>query len=123
MNKLLPLALPLTVALILYATGLTHTLGAHPWWAVKIIWIGLCLGLLVSAILWATRLLKPVRVIVLSGLTLVAFAIANIGKTRFVASYAEDAIAGQMWYFGWMATCTFFLAVLATAVWPTRNHQ
>jgi hypothetical protein len=25
-----------------------------------------------------------------------------IGKARFSASYAEDAVAGRMWFFGWI---------------------
>lgn len=122
MDKFLPLALPVIGALLAYATGLTQALGAHPWWADKAIWIGLGLGLLLSAILWGLRLSKTVRVVSLLGLTLAALATAYVGKTRFAASYAEDAFAGQMWYFGWIATCTCALAVLATVAWPTRQH-
>lgn len=121
MNKLIPLVLPLIGALLAYVTGITQILGAHPWWADKVIWFGLGLGLLLAAILWGLRLSKPVRLICLAALNLAAFAIAYTGKSRFAASYAEDAFAGQMWYFGWMATCTFALAILATVAWPTRQ--
>jgi hypothetical protein len=123
MNKVLLLALPLFGALFAYASGLTLALGAHPWWAGKVIWIGLGLGLLLSAILWRLRISKTVCLIGFTLLMFAAFATAYIGKSRFAASYAEDALAGQMWYFGWIATCTFALAILATLVWPHhRDH-
>lgn len=123
MNKLFPLALPLMAALVLYATDLTQTLGAHPWWAVRVIWIGVCLGLLISAMLWGLRVPYLIRLSGLIPLTLAAIAITYTGKIRFAASFAEDTLAGQMWYFGWMAICTFALAVMATAVWPDRQRH
>jgi hypothetical protein len=85
--------------------------------------LGLGLGLLLAAILWGLRLPKPWRLISLTVVALAAYATANIGKTRFAASYAEDALAGQMWYFGWIATCTFTLALLATLAWTTRQRH
>lgn len=123
MNKVLLLALPLLGALTAYATGLTLALGAHPLWAGKVIWIGLGLGLLLSAMLWGLRISKTVCLISLTLLTCAAFATAHIGKSRFTASYADDALAGQMWYFGWIATCAFALAILATLVRPHRRHH
>jgi hypothetical protein len=123
MNKKILLALPLFGALFAYVSGLTLALGAHPFWADKVIWIGLGLGLLLSAILWGLRISKTICLIGLTLLTCAAFATAHIGKSRFAASYAEDAMAGQMWYFGWIATCAFALAILATLVWPNRRHH
>lgn len=121
MNKLIPLVLPLIGAGLAYITGVTQTLGAHPWWADKVIWFGLGLGLLLAAILWGLKLSTPLRLTGLTVLGLAALGVAFSGKSRFAASYAEDAFAGQMWYFGWMATCTFALAILATVLWPTRQ--
>lgn len=123
MNKIMLLALPLFGALFAYVSGLTLALGAHPWWAGKVIWIGLGLGLLLSAMLWGLQFSKTVGLISLTLLTFAAFAMAYIGKSRFAASYAEDAVAGQMWFFGWIATCAFALAILATLVWPHRQHH
>ncbi len=123
MNKFLPFALPIIGALLVYTTGLTQALGAHPWWADKVIWFGLGLGLLLSVILWGLRASRTIRMIGLTVLTIAAFATAYVGKSRFAASYAEDALAGQMWYFGWIATCTFALAILATVAWPTRQRH
>ncbi|MBL4766966.1 MAG: hypothetical protein JKY94_04525 [Rhodobacteraceae bacterium] len=123
MRKFVPLVLPLIGALAAYAVGLTLTLGAHPWWAGKVILFGFGFGLLLAAALWGLRLSKLIRLISLTVLTLAAFSTATIGKTRFAASYAEDVLGGQMWYFGWMATCTFALALLATLAWPTRRYH
>ncbi|MBV1927285.1 MAG: hypothetical protein KUG62_09005 [Rhodobacteraceae bacterium] len=123
MKKFIPIGLPIFGALLAYALGLTLALGAHPWWADSIILIGLGLGLLLSVVLWGLRLSKPVRLTILTALSLAAYATAYVGKTRFAASYAEDALAGQMWYFGWIATCTFVLALLAAAAWPDRKQR
>ena len=121
MRKLLPLVLPLIAAGLFYATGLTQTLGAHPFWAQKVIWIGVGLGVPLGAILWGLGLRKPARLIGVAVLTLAAFATAYVGKSRFAASYAEDTIAGYMWYFGWMATCVLVFALISSAVWATRK--
>lgn len=99
-------------AFALYLTGLPLAVGAHPFWAVKVIWIGAPLGLLVSL---AFIRLPRTSGIALSGAVLIAsYLVAHIGKTRFAASYAEDALAGQMWYFGWIATCAAIVLAVAT---------
>ena len=123
MKQFTPIALPILGALLAYALGLTLALGAHPWWADKIILLGLGLGLLLSVLLWSLRLSKAVRLVILTVLSLGAYATAYTGKSRFAASYAEDAVAGQMWYFGWIATCTFVLALLAATAWPDRTQR
>jgi hypothetical protein len=123
MKKFAFLALPLVGAIFAVLTELTLALGAHPWWATQVIWLGLGLGILLGVILWSLRFSRTTRLLSLVGLTLAAFATAHTGKARFAASYAEDALAGQMWYFGWIATCSFALAVLATAVWPSRQNH
>jgi hypothetical protein len=35
---------------------------------------------------------------------------------RFAASYAEDTLAGQMWFFGWIATALFAAALVAWVI-------
>ncbi len=100
------IATALIIAVILMAAsalGLTEALGAHPFWAVKTGAIGSAVGLLIYAGLrWAG--MRPGRIAILGGLTLilVGFA-AKQGKSLFVASFAENALAGRFWYFGWFA--------------------
>lgn len=100
-----------SAAVAMYLVGAPLLLGAHPFWAVKVIWIGAAIGLLVSLALWRLPRLAGLSV---AGLASIAsFGAAHIGKTRFAASYAEDALAGQMWYFGWIATCACIVALAA----------
>jgi len=97
--------------------GLPERLGAHPWWADKVIWVGVPFGFGLAATAWVLRLPRGLRNLGFGGLTAAAFVIAQTGKVRFAASYAEDALAGQMWYFGWIATCALAFATLATISW------
>ena len=55
------------------------------------------------------------RAALLAAATLAAYRTATLGKAGFAASYAEDQFAGQMWYFGWIATAAA-LAGLVHAV-------
>ncbi len=93
---------------------LAKPLGAHPWWSQKIIWIGLPIGL-VLAFLAHFLLTKPLRILSFLGLTAVAVGIAHYGKTTFAASFAENALAGHLWFFGWIgawAGCSALIAAL-----------
>lgn len=97
--------------------GLTSYLGAHPVaWPVKVALIGAPLGAVITL---AARGVLPPRRPRLVGFALLlgaALGLAHYGKLTFVASYAEDARAGQFWFFGWIATCAMATALLATAL-------
>ncbi|MEM1078528.1 MAG: hypothetical protein AAGI09_08375 [Pseudomonadota bacterium] len=86
-------------------TGLPRAHGAHPFWATQVLWIGAPVGL-------ALALLGLLRnrhgIMALGGLALsaAAFGVATYGRMAFAASYAEDTLAGQLWYFGWIAFAT-----------------
>ncbi len=121
MTYLIALIAPAVAAVLAYALNLTQTLGAHPWWSHTVVLIGLPVGIGVAAALGATRLPRLARLLTTAALTGLGYGIATIGKARFAASYAEDAFAGQMWYFGWIATCALAAALLATLFWPQRN--
>ncbi len=108
-----PFGLCIAVAIAAYFAGATQTLGAHPFWADKTILLGTPIGLILGYA--STRLPYGRAIGGLAGLTLVSFAIAHVGKTRFAASYAEDTFAGQMWFFGWHAVVIFALATLFIA--------
>lgn len=114
-------ALPVIVALVATLADITPALGAHPWWGIKVIWIGLPIGLILAVSAWATGWGRRPRLIGFGALTLAAFGLAHFGKTRFAASYAEDALAGQIWYFGWIATCALMAAMLASLAAPNRQ--
>ncbi|MFT7596844.1 MAG: hypothetical protein ACI8R4_004186 [Paracoccaceae bacterium] len=119
-SALIFLGLPLAAALLASATGVTQIFGAHPWWAQQVIWIGLLVGLTLAAIARALPISHIPRVAGFVLLTLTAIATATTGKSRFAASYAEDAFAGQMWYFGWIGICALTAATLASLLTDHR---
>ncbi len=63
------------------------------------------------------------RVALFGLLTLAALAAATWGKAEFAASFAEDALAGRFWFFGWIGTAagaTALLAALTSLALPGR---
>lgn len=108
------LLLPIAAAGAAHVTGITATLGAHPYWATKVIWIGCAAGLGLAWLGGRTRLPQGSTLTLSLLLMAVAFLLARAGKEGFAASYGEDAVAGQIWFFGWIATCAFAAAALAT---------
>lgn len=105
----------LSIALGFTATGGPLALGAHPFWAAKTGYIGALVGAFGFAALG--QLGMPLRnVATIAVMTLiVATACVFFGKQTFVASFAEDAIAGRFWYIGWyvaMGAATALVAAL-----------
>lgn len=121
MTYVIALIAPALAAALAYALNLTQTLGAHPWWSHTVVLIGLPIGVGMAAALGFSRLSRLGRILVTAALTGLGFGIATLGKARFAASYAEDAFAGQMWYFGWIATCALAAALCASLFWPQRT--
>lgn len=114
-KQILPaVVLLLAFAGIATALDLPKQLGAHPGWSTRVIWIGVPAGLVLHSLSASISASSIVRVIGFPVLTAFGYAIATIGKNRFTASYAEDVFAGQMWYFGWIATCAFVAAALVS---------
>ena len=99
--------------------GAFQTLGAHPWWALKVALIGAPVGVVLGAVLSRYALLPSV----IAGLVLLALAYgaAYYGKTQFAASFAEDAFAGKLWYFGWIGTAAGLSALLLAALIPRHT--
>lgn len=106
------------IALSVVATlaGPTAALGAHPWWATQTGIIGGTVG----AALWfgLNRAgVSTTRQVMLAALALLASAAAaRVGKQVFVGSFAENALAGRFWYFGWFGiagSAAFFLGAVS----------
>ena len=108
-----PFGLCIAIAIAGYFSNATQTLGAHPFWADKTILLGTPIGLILGY--YSVRLPYARAIVGLVGLTVVTFAIAHTGKTRFAASFAEDAFAGTMWFFGWHAVVICAIAALFVA--------
>jgi hypothetical protein len=108
------IAAAITVALAQF--GASQALGAHPFWAAQIGWIGAGVGLVLAGLVlvlgWPRRKLAALAAL----LTVAAYAAAYFGKAEFAASYAENQLAGQFWYFGWIAAATGQTLTLALAL-------
>lgn len=111
------------VVIICANAGLAEALGAHPFWAVRVAWVGVPIGLILAigakrvGLAWVMRILG--FLICLAG----AYAVASFGKERFAASFAEDTFAGRMWYFGWIAVTGFAAALVAAVFSPTPTQS
>ena len=107
-------------ALVLIAAyyGTSKSLGAHPFWSVKVAWngapIGLAAAFLLRSMAWTRRL----------GLTLIALIFsataAHQGRLIFAASYAENHLAGLFWYYGWIAVAASSAALISVILTPAR---
>lgn len=92
--------------------GVPRMLGAHPFWAVKVAYIGIGFGVVIAASFWVWQGSWWAKLAVFAGLLLASAALTGFGKMRFAASYAEDFLAGRLWYFGWIAVVGFGFALL-----------
>lgn len=94
--------------------GGTLALGAHPWWALKVGYLGTGIGVLVWLGLRALGASGRVRLALAATALLVAAVATGVGKARFAASFAADALAGRFWFIGWIAVMAAAFAVMAT---------
>ncbi|MDI3336001.1 hypothetical protein QKW60_06255 [Defluviimonas aestuarii] len=92
--------------------GLSERLGAHPFWAVKIGWVGGTVGAGMALVLMLARVPPGWRLALGAIGAVAAFAAAKIGAARFAASYAEDALAGRFWFFGWICVAAALVVML-----------
>jgi len=104
----------LAVTLAFTSGGGTLALGAHPWWALKVGYLGTAIGVPVWLGLRASGLGDWVRLALAALALLVAAAVAGVGKARFAAPFAEDALVGHFWFIGWIASMAATFAVFAT---------
>jgi hypothetical protein len=117
MLRTLVLAFGLGLGLVVLAhLGLAQKLGAHPWWAVQVVYIGVGAGFILSVLggfipIFTRGIVPLLLVLVVASISLTVY-----GKTQFAASYAEDALAGRMWYFGWICSVCFGLAFGVRAI-------
>lgn len=115
--KHIPALIPAALLMALAAqTGLAQWFGAHPWWSAQVIAIGAPAGLLIAALAALSGLVAGLRIILFALIAAAAFAAATWGKAEFAASYAESALAGRFWFFGWIGTAAGAAALLAALI-------
>jgi len=104
------------VTLVLAWFGVTSYFGAHPVaWPFQVALIGAPIGAFIAVVAGFVLPSKLVRLILFFALLLLVWGVAEYGKLEFAASYAEDRLAGKLWYYGWIAVCAMLTSVLATA--------
>ena len=101
---------------MLSIVGVPGQLGAHPFWQQSVGLIGAIAGGMSAFFLRRVNVAGAIPAVTAGVLTATSFGTAHVGKTRFAASFAEDAMAGQVWYFGWIATAAFATVTLALAL-------
>ena len=123
--KLISITAPYFVAagmvLIAASWGASRMLGAHPFWSSKIAWIGVPIGLLIA--LACRRLSWTKRLFAFSILLALSAGAAHFGRLRFAASFAEDRLAGNMWFFGWIGVAVFLTALIAAILTPKARIE
>ncbi|NNF25461.1 MAG: hypothetical protein HKN63_11775 [Rhodobacteraceae bacterium] len=112
----MPYILALLLTLAAAWTGLTAQAGAHPALALQQAMVGAPIGAVLALALSRTRTPKVAQLMLWAVLLLAAFAMAALGKQRFVASYAEDAFAGHLWHYGWIAALAALTALNAVVL-------
>lgn len=83
--------------------GVPEQLGAHPWWAVRAGFFGSLIGAAAAIGLRIAGLDGPRLLWLTATGFVIALAAATVGKHFFVASMAENALAGMFWFYGWFA--------------------
>lgn len=100
------------VVMVLTLSGIPNFFGAHPFWGMKIAYFGVIAGIIVYSFAWVWQGGWGAKAILFVALLFLSIGVTTFGKIRFAASYAEDAMAGRMWYFGWIAIAAMVFVVL-----------
>lgn len=113
-------AVTLGLALFAWVIDLPKDFGAHPWWSQQVVLAGAVIGLISGSVLqWVLKGHRLTPLVLLVG-AIAGFGLAKYGQTQFAASFAEDALAGKLWFFGWHITTAFSFATL-TAIGLIRR--
>lgn len=112
-----------TVTLLAFVFfGGPEALGAHPLWGMKIAYLGIAGGVLMSVLATFCGQRRALQLITFTTLLLISIAITTYGKTEFAASYAEDDFAGKLWFFGWIAALAASFSIIV-AITPNRSRR
>lgn len=108
------------IVLVAAHWGMSRALGAHPFWSTKVALIGVPIGLAIALVVrrkaWIARLAGFLCLLVMTGLA------AHFGRLRFAASFAEDRLAGQLWFFGWIGVAVAATALIAALLTPRARN-
>ena len=81
-------------------------LGAHPFWSQSATYLGIGIGATLAIISYAMLTKRPrwrkLHLAIFVSITAIGITASTYGKIDFVASYADDRLAGRIWYFGFI---------------------
>ena len=90
----------------LHLVGFWPIIGGHPYWSASATIAGAILGIVVFYLLILTLAKSPqtinIALISLIAICGISLGVSMMGKVAFVGSYAENHMAGRVWYFGFI---------------------
>lgn len=117
--RLAPYVISVLIVIVAAHWGASRAYGAHPFWSTSIAWIGAPTGVVFALLIRRRR--WPVRLCLASSLLALSVMAAHQGRLAFAASFAEDRLAGQAWYLGWIGVAAASSALIAVILTPLRR--
>ncbi|AZQ68857.1 hypothetical protein EF888_18005 [Silicimonas algicola] len=117
--RVAPYVISVLIVIVAAHWGVSRAYGAHPFWSTSIAWIGAPTGVVFALLI--RRRSWPVRLCIVSSLLALSAATAHQGRLAFAASFAENRLAGQAWYLGWIGVAVASSALIAVILTPLRR--
>ncbi len=117
--RIAPYLISILIVIVAAHWGVGRAYGAHPFWATSVAWIGAPTGAVFALLIRRRR--WPVRLVLSSGLLALSATAAHQGRLAFAASFAENRLAGQAWYLGWIGVAAAVSALIAVILTPLRR--
>lgn len=115
-SALAPYLIAAACVIVAAKYGVPKSLGAHPFWSVKVAWIGAPIGIVTAFLFrpasWMRRIGTFLVLLILASLA------AHQGRLEFAASFAENRLAGLFWFYGWIAVAGTSTALIASLLTP-----
>ena len=81
-------------------------LGAHQFWSASATYLGTGIGTLIATLSYFILTKRPrwgkLHLGIFVSIAIIGITASTYGKIDFVASYAEDRLAGRIWYYGFI---------------------
>ncbi len=82
-------------------------LGGHPFWSASATYLGIGIGALLATLSYVMLTKRnrwgKLHLAIFLSIAIFGITASTYGKIDFVASYAEDRLAGRIWYYGFIA--------------------
>ena len=96
-------------------------LGGHPFWSASATYLGIVIGTLLAVLSHLALAKRPrwgkLHLGVFVCIAVIGITASTYGKIDFVASYADDRLAGRIWYYGFIM---FIAGILGSFIMSVR---